>query len=196
MSPLVLPPLALADVRRWGAAGVVLLAVLAVAAWRLTETGPWLLGAPVVLAAAVLWVSTRRVRVDPAEGTLAVERGPWRRAVALRDADWVHLADVGHGVMALLVMPSDGGLVRVGVLVVGRVGEECRDPDTLRVLAGVLETHVHTEDPLGAVLRLQADHLERGGDVASSPLASVVLEPRTRRGPGRGSSSSLARLLE
>lgn len=195
MSPLVLRPLALADVRRWAVVVAVGLVVLSAAAWWLTDAPVWV--ALVALAPlVVLWVSARRVHLDPETGDLTVARLGVRRTTRLAEAEWVHLADVGAGCMALLVGPPRGPTLRVGVLVVGRWAEDCRDPEVLHLLATALERHARTDDPLAQVLRLQADHLQAGGDVPSSPLAGVVLRPRSRRGSGEGSSSALARLLE
>lgn len=196
MSPLVLRPLGLADLRRWGLLGVVGLALLAGAAWRLTDAPPWVALVSLAPLVVLLWVGSRRVHLDPETGDLTVTRLGTRRTARLGQAAWVHLADVGAGCMALLVMPPRGAVVRVGVLVAGRWAEDCRDPDVLHLLATALERHAVTDDPLAEVLRLQAAHLQGGGDVASSPLAGVVLRPRSRRGSREGSSSALARLLE
>lgn len=196
MSPLVLRPLGLADLRRWAAVGAVALALLGGAAWWLTDAPVWVVLVALAPLLALVWVDSRRVHLDPETGDLTVVRLGTRRTTRLAEAEWVHLADVGAGCMALLVMPPRGATLRVGVLVAGRWAEDCRDPEVLHLLATALERHVVTDDPLAEVLRLQADHLQRGGDVASSPLAGVVLRPRSRRGSGEGSSSALARLLE
>ncbi|WP_030483858.1 hypothetical protein [Nocardioides aequoreus] len=196
MSPLVLPPLALADVRRWAVVVALGLLVLSAAAWWLTDAPVWVALVSLAPLVVLLWVSARRVHLDPETGDLTAVRLGVRRTTRLAEAEWVHLADVGAGCMALLVGPPRGATLRVGVLVVGRWAEDCRDPEVLHLLATALERHARTDDPLAQVLRLQAAHLQAGGDVASSPLAGIVLRPRSRRGSGEGSSSALARLLE
>ncbi len=196
MSPLVLRPLGLPDLRRWAVVGAVALALLAGSAWMVADAPPGVLLVALAPLLVLLWVGARRVHLDPETGDLTVARLGVRRTTRLAEAEWVHLADVGAGCMALLVMPPRGATLRVGVLVAGRWAEDGRDPEVLHLLATALERHATTDDPLAEVLRLQADHVQRGGEVATSPLAGVVLRPRSRRRSGEGSSSALARLLE
>lgn len=119
------------------------------------------------------WFSTW---LDPAAGTLArVRCRRWRTTVRIEPSTSVSLVSDGGGALLLRARPAQGRGLHVPVVARTDYVEKSQAPSVLRQLADTVEQHrAGGARPVAEALRRQADHLEGGGTVASSPLAGLI----------------------
>lgn len=122
---------------------------------------------------ALVWQSTW---LDPVVGSLVrVRCRVWRREVRLEPGTTVSLAPNGGGALLLKAKAARGPALYASVVARTDYVERSQPPALLRQLADVLEQHrAGGARPVAEALRKQADHLEAGGTVASSPLAGLI----------------------
>ncbi|HYQ74601.1 hypothetical protein [Cellulomonas sp.] len=114
--------------------------------------------------------------LDPAAGTLVrVRCRLWRTSVQLEPGTSVSLVSNRGGSLLLRVRPAHGRGLHVPVVARTDYVEKSQPPALLRLLADTVEQHrAGGARPVAEALRKQADHLEAGGTVASSPLAGLI----------------------
>jgi hypothetical protein len=113
---------------------------------------------------------------DPATGVLSPARTSWRiRPVAAERRAYLMLGSRRDGVDLALERFNGWRRAAVPLLVLTRQHEACQPAPTLRALADDLARR-GPRDVEGVVglLRAQADHLDRGGDLRSSPLSRKI----------------------
>jgi hypothetical protein len=175
--PVRIPPFSSRSGRRW----VVATAVAAVAVGvylgiTQPENRVFVVTALPVLAlffAVLVWSSTW---LDPAAGSLTLVRCRlWRRTVRLEPGTSVSLVSNRGGALLLRTKPARGRGLYVSVVARTDYLDDSLPPALLRQLADTVEQHrAGGARPVAVGLRKQADHLEAGGTVASSPLAGLV----------------------
>lgn len=126
-----------------------------------------------VFFAVLAWYSER---LDPAAGTLVrVRCRLWRTTVRLEPGTSVSLVSNRGGGLLLRARPAHGRGLHVPVVARTDYVEKSQPPALLRQLADAVEQHrAGGARPVAEALRAQADHLESGGTVATSPLAGLV----------------------
>ncbi|MBU4337670.1 MAG: hypothetical protein KJ548_14005 [Actinobacteria bacterium] len=149
--------------------GVVIFAIIWVA-------GPWLwwLSAPMIallgyLGAVLLLADTW---IDPATGTVTRRRWSLRPVrSSLADVTAVQLSTSGGG-GARLVLRDGRRRTTIDLVSVTLFASVSQQGPTLRKLAEVLDAHVvpAVRGDVPRRLRAQADHIDRGGQVETSPL--------------------------
>lgn len=126
-----------------------------------------------VYFAALVWQSTW---LDPVGGSLVrVRCRVWRREVRIEPGTTVSLVPNGGGSLLLKAKAVRGRALYVPVVARTDYVEKSQTPALLRQLADAVEQHrAGGARPVAAALRTQADHLEAGGTVATSPLAGLI----------------------
>lgn len=126
-----------------------------------------------VFFAVLAWFSDW---LDPAGGVLVRSRcRVWRTTVRLEPATSVSLVSNRGGTLLLRARPAQGRGLHVPVVARTDYVEKSQPPALLRQLADAVEQHrAGGARPVAVALRKQADHLEAGGTVASSPLAGLI----------------------
>lgn len=163
--------------RRWMTATVVAgLAVVGYLGITQPENRVFAVTALPVLAvffAALGWQSTW---LDPSAGTLLrVRCRVWRRVVLLEPGTAVSLVSNGGGSLLLELKPQRGRALYAPVVARTDYLDRSQPPSLLRQMAEAVEQHrASGARSVAAALRKQADHLEAGGTVASSPLAGLL----------------------
>lgn len=153
------------------AVGVVIFGIIWVA-------GPWLwwLSLPMIallgyLGAVLLGSATW---VDPAAGTLTRRRWSLRPVtVPVADVTAVELSTSGGGGVRL-VLRDTRRRTTIDLVSVTLFASVAQQAPTLRTLADLLDAHVAAavRGDVPRRLRAQADHVERGGGVETSPLVA------------------------
>lgn len=129
---------------------------------------------PLALYFTVLvWQSTW---FDPIAGSLVrIRCGVWRREVRLEPGTAVSLVPNGGGALLLKAKAARGPALYASVVARTDYVEKSQPPALLRLLADTVEQHrAGGARPVAEALRKQADHLEAGGTVATSPLAGLI----------------------
>lgn len=123
--------------------------------------------------AVLMWFSEW---LDPAAGTLVrVRCRLWRTTVRLEPGSSVSLVSNRGGTLLLRVRPARGRGLHVPVVARTDYVEKSQPPTLLRLLADTVEQHrAGGARPVAEALRKQADHLDAGGTVATSPLAGLI----------------------
>ncbi|NHT18490.1 hypothetical protein [Cellulomonas sp. IC4_254] len=119
------------------------------------------------------WFSTW---LDPVAGTLVrIRCRAWRTTVRLEPGTSVALVSNRGGTLLLRARPARGRGLHVPVVARTDYVERSQPPALLRQLADAVEQHhAGGARPVAAALRKQAEHLEAGGTVATSPLAGLI----------------------
>jgi hypothetical protein len=114
--------------------------------------------------------------LDPGPGVLVrIRCRRWRKTVRLEPGTSVSLVPNGGGTLLLHARPARGRGMHVPVVARTDYVEKSQPPALLRQLADAVEQHrAGGARPVAVALRKQADHLEAGGTVASSPLAGLI----------------------
>ena len=122
---------------------------------------------------ALVWQSTW---LDPVAGSLVrVRCRVWRREVRLEPGTAVSLVPNGGGALLLKAKAASGPALYASVVARTDYLDESQPPALLRQLADAVEQHrAGGARSVAVALRKQADHLEAGGTVASSPLAGLI----------------------
>ncbi|MBZ5738307.1 hypothetical protein [Nocardioides mangrovi] len=134
---------------------------------------PFVVAVAVLLVVALVFVAGRRTWVDRARGAVVreivfVPRGP----VTWADAERVAFTRNHAGALLLEVRGAGRRTsLYLPLLAVDIGGDRCQDPAFLRVLADEVARWAPSRASVADQLRTQADHLDAGGDVRSSPLA-------------------------
>ncbi|WP_454049477.1 hypothetical protein [Cellulomonas sp. Marseille-Q8402] len=131
-----------------------------------------------LLALFMLVVTWRSTWVDPVAGTVTWVRWRcYRRSASLGPETSVDLVMTGVGTLLVRVRyPGSRRRLYVLVLSLTQYVERSREPELLRLLADTLERcGTGGGEVLVPVLRAQAEHVEAGGDVRSSPLAAFPM---------------------
>lgn len=131
------------------------------------------LPALLVFFAVLAWFSDW---LDPAAGTLVrIRCRVWRTTVRLEPGTSVSLVSNRGGTLLLRARPAQGRGLHVPVVARTDYVEKSQSPALLRQLADAVEQHrAGGARPVAVALRKQADHLDAGGAVASSPLAGLI----------------------
>jgi hypothetical protein len=174
------------NARRWYA-GTCLVTLAVLGYLVITEPAnlPWLGPAVAVLLAPVLLATTRTLWLDPASGTVGLTSlWFWRVCVTPAPQVPIALVDSGNGCLQL-------GLGRfprrvfVPLLRLDVYDHTSQEPGVLRLLADVLARRVPAKQHVADRLRRQADHVEAGGPLDSSPLAALLVAHTVMPLPGR-----------
>jgi len=122
---------------------------------------------------ALVWQSTW---LDPVAGVLVrVRCRVWRREVRLEPGTAVSLVPNGGGALLLRAKAARGPALYASLVARTDYLDESQPPALLRQLADAVEQHrAGGARPVAVALRKQADHLEAGGTVATSPLAGLI----------------------
>lgn len=152
-------------------------------------TTAYICGALLVLVAAYLFALVR-VPSAQLDGTTLHYRGIFgRKQVDLRTASRVALVSSGTGVAVLQAKDSRGAHGH-GVLALTEYMKQATPPHELRALAEALGDRPETASVL-PVLRAQADHLESGGALEGSPLATYAGRGASRTGQAGAAGAAL-----
>jgi hypothetical protein len=173
------PRLVSRELSMWLAQGAGLVGAIAVLVWGWTtqeENRPFVVVAVVfflVVFTPLLWRSTW---IDRTHGTVVrTIMGVSRRPVTWADAARVTLTSNRAGGLLLEVRGAGRRTSTYLPLAdVGTGGDRSQEPGFLRLLADEVERWAPRHGEVVARLRGQADHLERGGDVRSSPLTQLI----------------------
>lgn len=162
--------------RRWIVATAVAVVAVLVYLWVAQPENRvfMLLLVPLALYLTVLvWQSTW---LAPDAGSLVrVRCRVWRREVRLGPGTAVSLVPNGGGALLLKAKAARGPALYASVVARTDYVEKSQPPALLRLLADTVEQHrAGGARPVAAALRKQADHLEAGGTVATSPLAGLI----------------------
>lgn len=146
---------------------------------------PFVAVAAVLLVVAAVGLLGRRTWLDPARGTVVRQVFfVFRAPVAWSEATRVAFTDNRAGQLLLEVRgPSRRSPIHLPLLAIDLGGDRGQAPAFLRLLAGQLETWAPERAEVARSLRAQADHVEGGGDLRSSPLARRLGGRRST--PGR-----------
>lgn len=168
----------LPSLQRTPAGRCVALLLLPVRPLRLWTELTGILLYPVVLVAGFVQVFVPR-RHDAFGGTTVRSRGAFRtREVDLAAADAITLHTSIDDVLddgATLIAKADGEQVRLGLFAYGLMRRRTLPPPALRRLADALEVNQKLDTgKVADLLRTQANHLEDGLPLGSSPLRAFA----------------------
>lgn len=139
---------------------------------------PFVLSAAALIGLAIPVLVTGRGWLVPSEGTIVRQR-LWvlRRRLNLSTVSKAELVNNrGGGLLLGLRRPGHRRRYYVGILGFSDYGFWSASPELLRLLADQLDrwTPAEARGDVPAQLREQADHVDAGGDLTASPLASRI----------------------